>query len=133
MLVDDRMRTDDPDILAAGDVAEYGGQLAGPVADRGRPGRGRGRHASAGGEKTYRGIAGDDPQGRRHRAGARSGALRTHRRDDEVIALEATRGTKYRKLVIADGRIVGAILLGYGREVAPVRAAITSGPTSRRT
>ena len=29
VLVDDRMRTDDPQILAAGDVAEFGGQLPG--------------------------------------------------------------------------------------------------------
>ena len=30
-----------------------------------------------------------------------------------MIALEADGGRRYRKLVIADGRIVGAILLGY--------------------
>ena len=32
---------------------------------------------------------------------------------------------RYRKLVIADGRIVGAILLGHGNDVAAVRTAIT--------
>ena len=37
-------------------------------------------------------------------------------------------GQRYRKLVIdADGRIAGAILLGYSREVAPVRTAIARG------
>ena len=34
---------------------------------------------------------------------------------------------RYRKLVIADGRIVGAILLGHGNDVAAVRTAITRG------
>jgi nitrite reductase (NADH) large subunit len=47
--------------------------------------------------------------------------------DDEVIALEGDAGTKYRKLVISDGRIIGAILLGHARAVTPVRAAITQG------
>ena len=49
-------------------------------------------------------------------------------RDEEVIALEDESDQRYRKLVIdADGRIAGAILLGYSREVAPVRTAITRG------
>ena len=43
-----------------------------------------------------------------------------------MIALEDDAGTKYRKLVISDGRIIGAILLGYQAEVAPVRAAISA-------
>ena len=43
VLVNARMQTGDPAILAAGDVAEFEGQVPGPVADRGRPGRGRGR------------------------------------------------------------------------------------------
>ena len=43
VLVDDRMRTDDPRVLAAGDVAEFARPGPGPVADRGRAGRGRGR------------------------------------------------------------------------------------------
>ena len=48
---------------------------------------------------------------------------------DEVVALEEP-GGKYRKLVIEDGRIVGAILLGYSAEVAAVRTAITAATTS---
>ena len=41
--------------------------------------------------------------------------------------LEDAAGGHYRKLVIADGRIVGAILLGHGNDVAAVRTAITRG------
>jgi NAD(P)H-nitrite reductase large subunit len=36
-------------------------------------------------------------------------------------------GGRYRKLVIEDGRIAGAILLGYSTEVAAVRTAINRG------
>jgi NAD(P)H-nitrite reductase large subunit len=45
---------------------------------------------------------------------------------DQVVALEEP-GGRYRKLVIEDGRIVGAILLGYSQEVAAVRTAINRG------
>ena len=45
---------------------------------------------------------------------------------EEEIALEDASG-RYRKLVVADGRIVGAILLGFSKEVAAVRTAITRG------
>ena len=43
VLVDERMRTMDYNILAAGDVAEHAGPRARAVAGRGRAGRGRGR------------------------------------------------------------------------------------------
>ena len=42
VLVDDRMRTDDPAVFAAGDVAEFAARSR-AVADRGRAGGGRGR------------------------------------------------------------------------------------------
>ena len=58
----------DPAIFAAGDVAEFEGQLPGPVADRGRPGRGGGRERRRRRQALRGGRAGHDPQGRRHRA-----------------------------------------------------------------
>jgi nitrite reductase (NADH) large subunit len=126
VLVDERMRTGDPHILAAGDVAEYEGQLPGlwPTAVAQAE---VAADTAAGGEKTYKGavpvtilkVVGIELTsiGRFERTGP----------EDEVIALEGDAGTKYRKLVISDGRIIGAILLGYAREVTPVRAAITQG------
>ena len=74
---------------------------------------------------------GDHAQGRRHRAHL-DRALRARAPGDEVIALEDEAGQRYRKLVIADGRIVGAILLGY-QEVALVRTAIAAAGTSADT
>jgi nitrite reductase (NADH) large subunit len=81
----------------------------------------------AGGEKTYQGIV---PVTILKVVGIELtsiGRFEPTSPDDEVIALEDDLGTKYRKLVVSDGRIIGAILLGYQAEVGPVRAAITDG------
>jgi nitrite reductase (NADH) large subunit len=34
---------------------------------------------------------------------------------------------RYGKLVISDGRIIGAILLGYSQEVSPITSAVKQG------
>jgi NAD(P)H-nitrite reductase large subunit len=120
------MRTDDPDILAAGDVAEHGGRLPGlwPTAVAMAE---VAADTVAGGEKTYAGIV---PVTILKVVGIELTSIGTFEPaspDDEVIALEDEAGTKYRKLVISEGRIIGAILLGHQAEVAPVRAAITAG------
>ncbi|WP_053227229.1 FAD-dependent oxidoreductase [Solirubrobacter soli] len=126
VLVDERMRTDDPQILAAGDVAEYAGQLPGlwPTAVAMAE---VAADTVAGGEKTYAGIV---PVTILKVVGIELTSIGTFEPtspDDVVIALEDESGTKYRKLVISDGRIIGAILLGFQAEVAPVRSAITAG------
>ena len=67
-VVDDGMRTSDPRIFAAGDVAEHRGRVHGlwPAAVEQAEVAACG---ALGEEKAYRGTrAGDDPQGRRHRA-----------------------------------------------------------------
>ena len=67
----------------------------------------------AGGEKTYEGIV---PVTILKVVGIELTSIGRSSRpspDDEVIALEDDAGTKYRKLVISGGRIIGAILLGY--------------------
>ena len=46
---------------------------------------------------------------------------------EEAIVLEDAAGGHYRKLVIAEGKIAGAILLGHGNDAAAVRTAITRG------
>ena len=111
VLVDDRMRTDDPHILAAGDVAEFGGQLPGlwPTAVAQAE---VAADTAVGGDKAYdavvpvtilkvvgielTSIGRFEAAGSRRRGDRPRGRLRH----------------EYRKLVIADGRIVGAILLG---------------------
>ena len=126
VLVDERMRTDDPSVLAAGDVAEFESQLPGlwPTAVAQAE---VAADTAAGGDKAYKGVV---PVTILKVVGIELTSIGHFERtapDDEVIALEADGGTKYRKLVISGGQIVGAILLGYGREVTPVRTAITKG------
>ncbi len=126
VLVDERMRTDDRAVLAAGDVAEYDGQSPGlwPTAVAQAE---VAAETVAGGDKVYTGAV---PITILKVVGIELTSIGHYERttaDDDVIALEDKAGTKYRKLVISDGRIVGAILLGHARDVAPVREAITRG------
>ena len=125
VLVNARMQTGDPAILAAGDVAEFEGQVPGlwPVSVAQAE---VAADVAVGGTKLY------DPVvpvtilkvvGIELTSIGRFEAAGSH---EEEIALEDASG-RYRKLVVADGRIVGAILLGFSKEVAAVRTAITRG------
>ena len=124
VLVDDRMRTDDPRILAAGDVAEHRGRVHGlwPVAVEQAE---VAADNAVGGDKAYRGSI---PFTMLKVVGIELTSVGRFEEQpgDEVVAIGAP-GGKYRKLVIEDGRIVGAILLGYSQEVAAVRTAINRG------
>ena len=44
-----------------------------------------------------------------------------------MLVQEDESSLRYGKLVISDGRIIGAILLGYSREVATVTSAVKQG------
>ena len=126
VLVDDRMCTVDPAIFAAGDVAEWNGELPGlwPTAVA------QAEVAAenvVGGEKVYTGVV---PVTILKVVGIELASIgRIHSEDgDEAIVHEGT--GRYRKLLVRDGRMVGAILLGPGNDVAAVRTAITATSTS---
>ena len=126
VLVDDRMRTDDEAIYAIGDLAEWNGQVLGLWPTGVAMAEVAGENA-VGGDKRYQGVV---PVTILKVVGIELtsiGRFEPAGPEDEVIALEDPAGTRYRKLVISDGRIAGAILLGYTQEVAPVRTAITRG------
>jgi NAD(P)H-nitrite reductase large subunit len=124
VLVDERMRTSDPEILAAGDVAEFSGRVHGlwPVAVEQAE---VAADNAVGGKKEYRGSV---PVTMLKVVGIELTSIGRFEAEpgDEVVAMEES-GGRYRKLVINDGRVVGAILLGYSREVAPVRTAVSRG------
>jgi NADPH-dependent 2,4-dienoyl-CoA reductase/sulfur reductase-like enzyme/ferredoxin len=125
VLVDERMRTSDDAILAAGDVAEHAGRVHGlwPVAVEQAE---VAADNAVGGEKSYRGSI---PFTILKVVGVELTSVGRFEQQagDQVVALEEP-GGRYRKLVIEDGRIVGAILLGYpSQEVAAVRTAIDRG------
>ena len=109
-------------MLAAGDVAEWDGQVQGlwptavaqaeVAADN-----------AAGGSKAY---AGSVPVTILKVVGIELTSIGRFEPEpgDEVIALEDDGGRRYRKLVISGGRISGAILLGHTQDVTLVRTAI---------
>ena len=104
VLVDERMRTSDPEILAAGDVAEFSGRVHGlwPVAVEQAE---VAADNAVGGKKEYRGSV---PVTMLKVVGIELTSIGRFEAEpgDEVIAMEES-GGRYRKLVISDGRVVG--------------------------
>lgn len=126
VVVDDELRTDDPSIFAIGECAEHDGTVYGLVAPAweqaavaadvitGRKGRYRGSRLVT-------------------RLKARSVELaamgETHLTEDQAEVVRFShraRGT-YRKLVIRDGRLVGAILLGESDAVGTLTQLFDRG------
>ena len=120
--VDDSMRTNMPDVYAAGDVAEVYDPLIGARRALGlwEPARLQGRVAGSnmgGGQAAYR-------VGVRYNATRLydldfAGIGRTIESNGERVVSDLPKGKgtiAYRKLVIEDGRLVGALLLGHRSE-----------------
>ncbi|MEZ5660751.1 MAG: FAD-dependent oxidoreductase [Burkholderiaceae bacterium] len=132
ILVDDQMMTSDPRIFAAGDVAEHAGRSAGLWAVAceqaeiaaanalGEPSRYRPTAPS-----TMLKLAGTD-----YRAW---GEIRASAPEDiELSELDESAG-QYRKLVIRDGVVVGAILVGHAPLAVTIGRLITgSEPLGQR-
>ncbi|MEO8391584.1 MAG: FAD-dependent oxidoreductase [Chloroflexota bacterium] len=123
ILVDDHMRTSDPNIFAAGDVAEYLDKVYGlwPVAVD------QAEIAAVnvvGGDKSYSEVI---PTTMLKVAGVdltSIGRFEAESANDRVIVLEDSKAFRYRKLVIAGDEVVGAILLGYPEQAPSVLAVI---------
>ena len=125
VVVDDLMRTSDPRIFAAGDVAEHRGRVHGlwPAAVEQAEVAACG---ALGEEKAYRGsvpvtilkVVGIELTS--------MGRFMTEPGDEEIV-FEDEQSGRYRKLVIADGKIAGAILLGSAAEASPVVTAVKRG------
>ena len=110
MFVDDRLRTAAPDIFALGECAEHRGICYGLVEPAYEQARVLARHL-AGGTVSYGGsvvatnlkVSGVSV----FSAGDFLGSA-----DSEIIVLNDVRQGIYKKLVIAEGRLAGAILVG---------------------
>jgi NADPH-dependent 2,4-dienoyl-CoA reductase/sulfur reductase-like enzyme/ferredoxin len=123
--VDDRMATSVPGIFAAGDVAEHGGMTLGlwPVAAK------QGEVAAVnalGGDAT---LTAEVPATILKGVGLDLFSIGRYEAQpgDEIITDEEAdpRSPSYRRLIVADGRAVGAIVLGnYPEVVALVTAAV---------
>jgi len=126
VVVDDLMRTSDPWIFAAGDVAEYDGKLYGlwPVAVSQA-------EVAAANAVAENGIAVANyvetaPVTMLKVVGIDITSIGriAAEPEDTVIVIEESAQHHYRKLIIRDGKIAGAILLGYPLEAPGVAAAV---------
>jgi NADPH-dependent 2,4-dienoyl-CoA reductase/sulfur reductase-like enzyme/ferredoxin len=125
VVVDSHLRTSAPNVYCVGDAAEFGGELYGlwPACVE------QGAIAAAnavGGEKEY---AGTIPSTILKVVGADLASIGriTATPEDQVIVFEDPDARRYAKLVIAGGKIVGAILLGFPKEAPLVTEALKSG------
>jgi assimilatory nitrate reductase electron transfer subunit len=127
VVVDDQLRSiSDKNIYAIGECAQHDGQVYGLVAPAWEQARVLadilvGRTAAYGGTRTVT---------RLKAAGVELAAMgRTDAEGDEVTFVDAARGI-YQKLVLHDGRIVGAILLGDTRAAGTVTQLYERGSTA---
>jgi len=122
IVVTDKMQTSEPDIFAVGDACEFAGAVPGLWAVATEQARVAAINA-IGGTMCYRPVV---PATTLKVVGVdvtSIGQVNARPGEGEVV-LEDTDRQGYRKLVIADGKIVGAILLGHPKEATAVTSAI---------
>jgi NADPH-dependent 2,4-dienoyl-CoA reductase/sulfur reductase-like enzyme/ferredoxin len=125
ILVDAEMRTSDPAIYAAGDVAEFEGRVWGLWPTAVEQGRVAAVNALGAGEAYVESL----PVTMLKVTGADllSAGRFEPEEEDIVVTLEDPDDHRYRKLVLRDGAIVGAVLFGYPLEAPGVTAAMKAG------
>jgi NAD(P)H-nitrite reductase large subunit/ferredoxin len=126
VVVDDHMRTSDEHIFAAGDVAEFDGQVLGLWPAAVEQARVAAEAAVLDGTSPYQGTV---PVTVLKVVGVELTSIGQFEpgERDEMLVQEDESSLRYGKLVISDGQIIGAILLGYSREVATVTSAVKQG------
>jgi NAD(P)H-nitrite reductase large subunit/ferredoxin len=123
VVVDERMRTSDPHIFAAGDVAEYVERVMGlwPAAtDQARAAA----HNLFGVDSIYSGTT---PPTRLKVAGIdlmSAGEFAATPADGQDVQIDDGDARQYRRLVLDEGRVRGAILIGHADLAGPVAAAV---------
>lgn len=122
VVVDDELRTSDPGVFAVGDLAEHDGRIYGLWPAAVEQGAIAAENA-VGGRRSY---AGTVPVAMLKAVGVdlMSAGRFEPEEGDIVIVLEDTDRHTYRKLVISDGCVVGAILIGLPQDAAEVAAAV---------
>lgn len=123
VVVNDTMQTSDPDIFAAGDVCQFDGKIYGLWAVAVEQAKTAAINAVGGtysyvesAPSTTLKIVGVDLTS--------IGRFRGGEEGDHEIAFEDTESNRYKKLVINDNKIVGAILLGHPLVTPIVNQAI---------
>jgi len=125
IVVDEHMRTSSPDVFCVGDAAEFRGEVYGlwPASVE----QGSVAAANAVGER--RRYDGTVPSTMLKVVGADLASVGRiePKEGDEVLVHEETETRRYAKLIVAQGRIAGAIMIGYPVEAALVTRAVKSG------
>lgn len=127
IIVDDGLRTSAENVYAAGDVAEYEGQLPCIIPAAVEQGRVAGANMVEPGSATYRGTV---PSTTLKVVGLELtsiGQIDPHEEGHEELRQADAATGVYRKLLLRDGRIVGAILLGDRQRVPTVTKLIKQG------
>lgn len=130
ILVDAHMRTQDPHIFAAGDAAEFNGKVMGlwPVAvSQAEVAAASSVAVNGQGDKAYTEIV---PVTMLKVVGVdltSIGQIQAQTPGEQEIVLEDLQEHSYRKLIIAQGKIVGAILLGHPSLAPGVTEAVKQG------
>ncbi|HEX3605769.1 MAG TPA: FAD-dependent oxidoreductase, partial [Candidatus Dormibacteraeota bacterium] len=123
IVVDDRLATSDPDILAVGDCIEHRGRTYGlwpACVDHARIAA----INAMGGDLRY---YGDVPSCKLKVAGVdllSAGETRARGDGDEEIRFEEAGVRRYRKLVICDGEVRGGMIIGHPDLIEPVSTAV---------
>lgn len=126
VVVDEHLRTSAEDIYAAGDVAEFRGRVYGIIPASLEQARAAAANMLGREQTEYGGTI---PSNTLQVVGidcASTGVV--HPEEDEGYQeLRKSEAGVYKKLVLKDGRLVGAILLGDGKDVAPISRLIRMG------
>lgn len=126
--VDDRLRTSDPDIYAVGECVQHRGRVYGLVAPLWEQAQVLAQHLT--GRQPESAYTGSRVATRLKVMGIELTAMGLaepeETRDEVVQFLDARRGV-YKKLIIRDGALAGAIFLGDGRRAPYVTQAFDRG------
>jgi nitrite reductase (NADH) large subunit len=125
-IVDEQLQTSANDVFAAGDAAEFNGQVYGIIPAAIEQARAAAANMIASGSRSY---AGTLPATTLKIAGAELTSLgESTVEDDEVTSLRHVdlEAGRYRKFVLRNGRIVGTILLNDKERVRPITQLIES-------
>ena len=124
IIVDERMRTDAPDIFAVGDAAEFAGIVWGIIPAAIAQARVAGAQIAGNTDKVYEGIV---PSTTLQVAGialTSIGNVNPEGPGYQEIRYSDLEAGVYKKVVIEDGIIVGAIILGDRSDVRAINALI---------
>lgn len=131
VVVDGSLRTSDPDIFAVGDVAEFGGKTWGIIPPALEQARVAAKKILGQESPDYKGTV---PSNTLKVMGIDLASIGTVRSEHEPpektfeeVRAVAPDGGVYRKFVLRDGKMVGAILLGTKKDVNKVSKIIKEG------